>query len=206
MKPLRKKNRPTETSVLRRSLMLVLLVLLGYLGEVCVMPYIRIFGVSPNLLYVIIGIVTVAYGKLRAFWVGVTFGLLMEIMQPTVTYLNLALYSLTTLFCSFGFADKPLKTLEYERAVNRERRELAPWTRTVLCVFVNIFVYETVRVAYIYLGGWELTVGHFLRAFTDVAATTGMTLLLAFPLRLAILGRKADSRRVEIAPVVFSQK
>ena len=29
---------------------------------------------------------------------------------PSVTMLNLALYPLTTLFCSFAFSDKPLKT------------------------------------------------------------------------------------------------
>ena len=98
------------------------------------------FGVTPNLLYVVIGIVTVAYGKLRAFWVGLCFGLLMEIMLPSVPYLHLILYPVTTLFCSFAFADKPLKTLEYERAFNRKRKELPAWLRTVLCTALNIFV------------------------------------------------------------------
>ena len=111
-------SRVHQTGSFRRYLILALLVVFGYLMEVCLIPYIRVFGVTPNLLYVIIGIVTVAYGKLRAFWVGLCFGLLMEIMLPSVPYLHLLLYPITTLFCSFAFADKPLKTLEYERAVN----------------------------------------------------------------------------------------
>ena len=114
---------------LRKYIVLLLLTFLGYFTEVCVMPYVKIFGVTPNLLYVVVGIVTVAYGKLRAFWVGLIYGILMQVMLPSVTMLNLALYPLTTLFCSFAFADKPLKTLEYERAVNHQRKELPAWLR-----------------------------------------------------------------------------
>ena len=84
----------SEVRSLRRYIVLVFLVPLGYLFEVCVIPYVRIAGVCPNMLYVVVGIVTVAYGKLRAFWVGMIYGLLMQIMLPSVSYLNLALYSL----------------------------------------------------------------------------------------------------------------
>ena len=104
-------SRQYQTGFFRRYVFLGLIILFGYLFEVSVIPYIRPFGVSPNLLYVVIGIITVAYGKLRAFWAGLIYGLLMEIMLPSVTFLNLAIYPITTLFCSFAFADKPLKTL-----------------------------------------------------------------------------------------------
>ena len=66
---LRSSPRQYETGFVRRYTVLALLILFGYLGQACVIPHLNIFGVSPNLLYVIIGIVTVAYGKLRAFWV-----------------------------------------------------------------------------------------------------------------------------------------
>ena len=142
-------SRKYQTGFFRRYIMLAAIILFGYLSQVCIMPYMRIFNVVPNLLYVMIGIVTVAYGKLRALWVGMIYGLLMEIMIPTVPFLNLSLYSVTTLFCSFAFADKPLKTLEYERATNRSRKELPAWLRTVLCTLLNVFVYEVVD--YVYL-------------------------------------------------------
>ncbi len=195
----------SPTGSLRRYLVLLFLVPLGYLFEVCVIPYIKIAGVSPNMLYAVIGIVTVAYGKLRAFWVGVIYGLLMQIMLPSVSYLNLGLYSLTTLFCSFAFADKPLKTIEYERATNRSRKELAPWLRTLLCAALNTLIYEAVNVTYLYIDGAELTFAHILRAGIDVVLTSLMTLLLSFPVRCLIFGRRLNAPVMRTAPVIFTK-
>jgi hypothetical protein len=198
-------SRQHQTGPLRRYGVLLILIVFGYLCEVCIMPYIRIFGVTPNLLYVIIGIVTVAYGKLRAFWVGLCFGLLMEIMLPSVPYLNLILYPVTTLFCSFAFADKPLKTIEYERAVNKKSKELPAWLRTVLCTALNIFVFEAVNVTYIYLGGSVLTFSHFSKAILNVLLTTLLCLILLFPIRRMILGPKSETLVLRSAPVTFTR-
>ena len=82
-------ERKYQTGSFRRSVVFVLICVLGYLCQVCIMPYVTIFGITPNLLFVMVGIVTVAYGKLRAFWVGTIYGLLMEIMCPSVPILNL---------------------------------------------------------------------------------------------------------------------
>lgn len=198
-------SRPHRTGPLRRYLALFLMIVLGYLCQVCIMPYIRIFGITPNLLYVVIGVVTVAYGKLRAFWVGLCFGLLMEIMLPSVPYLYLILYPVSTLFCSFAFADKPLKTLEYDRAVNKKSKELPAWLRTVLCTALNTLVFEAVNVTYIYLGGSPLTFNHFFKAFGDVVLTSLLCLILLFPLRRIVLGPKANVLVLRSAPVVFSK-
>ncbi len=196
-------SRQYQTGFFRRYAALGLIILFGYLFEVSVMPYFRPFGVSPNLLYVVIGIITVAYGKLRAFWAGLIYGLLMEIMLPSVTFLNLAIYPITTLFCSFAFADKPLKTIEYERATNKKARELPAWLRTVLCTALNTLIYEIVNVTYIYLGGSTLQAGHFLRAFATVILTSCLCFILLFPLRRIILGRKTEVLVLKSAPVVF---
>ena len=195
----------TQAGFVRRYTMLLILIVFGYLFEACVMPYFKIAGVSPNLLYAIIGIVTVAYGKLRAFWVGMIYGLLMQIMLPSVSFLNLALYTLTTLFCSFPFADKPLKTIEYERATNRTRKELPPWLRTVLCAVLNVLIYEVVNVTYIYIGGADVTFSHILRAVLDVVLTGLLTLVLLFPVRRLIFGRRLNAPVIRTAPVVFTR-
>ena len=194
-----------QAGFLRKYLVLFLLTFFGYFGEVCVMPYIKVFGITPNLLYVVVGVVTVAYGKLRAFWVGLIYGILMQVMLPSVTMLNLAIYPLTTLFCSFAFADKPLKTLEYERVIRRQRKELAPWLRTVLCAMLNTLVYETVQITYIYLGGSPLTVSHFLRGFADIVLTGALCFLILFPVRRAIFGRRRTQPVMRPAPVVFTK-
>ena len=195
--------RKYQTSFFRRYLMLAFIIVFGYLLEVCVIPYIHPFGVSPNILFVMIGIVTVAYGKLRALWVGIIYGLLMEIMLPTVPYINIAIYPISTLFCSFAFADKPLKTLEYERATNKKSRELAPWLRTVLCTALNMTIYETVNITYIYIGGSPLTASHFLKAFGSIILTCLLCLILLFPLRRMILGEKIETLVLKSAPIVF---
>ena len=194
-----------RSGFIRKYTVLLLLTFIGYFSEVCVMPYVKIFGVTPNLLYAVIGIVTVAYGKLRAFWVGLIYGILMQVMLPSVTMLNLAIYPLTTLFCSFAFADKPLKTLEYERVIRRQRKELAPWLRTVLCAMLNTLVYETVQITYIYLGGSPLTVSHFLRGFADIVLTGALCFLIPFPVRRAIFGRRRTQPVMRPAPVVFTK-
>ena len=194
-----------QSGFIRRYLVLIFLTVFGNLLQVCVIPDVRIGGVSPNLLFVVIGIVTVAYGKLRAFWVGAVYGLLMQIMVPCVSYLNLGIYTISTLFCSFPFADKPLKTLEYERVIRRQRKELAPWLRTVLCAMLNTLVYETVQITYIYLGGSPLTVSHFLRGFADIVLTGALCFLILFPVRRAIFGRRRTQPVMRPAPVVFTK-
>ena len=196
-------SRQYQTGFFRRYLVFVLIIIFGYLFQVCVIPYIRPFGISPNLLYVVIGIITVAYGKLRAFWAGLIYGLLMEIMLSSVPFLNLVIYPVTTLFCSFAFADKPLKAIEYERATNKKTKELPAWLRTVLCTALNSLIFEIVNVTYIYLGGTRLTFYHFIRAFAGVILTSLLCFILLFPLRRLILGRKTEVLVLKSAPVVF---
>ena len=198
-------TRRYQTGFVRRYAAFALITVFGYLCEVCIMPYIRPFGISPNLLFVVIGIVTVAYGKLRAFWVGVIYGLLMEIMLPSVTFVNLAMYPVSTLFCSFAFADKPLKTLEYERATNKKKKEMPAWQRTVLCTALNTLVYEVINLTYIYIGGNALTFTHILKSFGNVLLTSLLCLILLVPLRRLILGKKSSVLVLKSAPVVFSK-
>ena len=106
---------------------------------------------------------------------------------------------------SFAFADKPLKTLEYERATNRTRKELAPWLRTLLCAILNMLIYEIVNVTYIYLGGYPLTAGHIFRALLAIVLTGLLTLIIMFPLRRLILGKRENAQIIQPAPVVFEK-
>ena len=193
----------TSVSPYRKYAVYILIAVLGYIGQVCVLPYIPVFGVVPNLLFVMVGIVTVAYGKLRTFWLGTFYGLLMEIMCPSVPILNLATYALSSLFCSFAFSDKPLKTLEYERATRNERKEMPPWLRTLLCTLLNTLVYEVIHVTYIYLDGFPISLGHITRALMNLLLTGVLSLILMFPVRRAIFGPKSRTQKLQSAPVVF---
>ena len=66
-----------------------------------------------------------------------------------------------------------------------------------------MLIYETVNVTYIYLGGSVLTSSHFIKAFGSVLLTSLLCLILLFPLRRIILGRKTEIRVLKSAPVVF---
>ncbi len=189
----------------RRYLVYAFLVPLGYLFQVCVMPYVNIWGVTPNLLYAVIGIVTVAYGRLQAFWTGLIYGLLMEVMLPSVTYFNLALYTVTSLFVSFIFADRSLKQLEMNRTLKRRNIEIPAWLRTPLCAMVNTAVWEALNVIYISLGGTALTANHILRALVNVVLTGALTLAIEFPIRRLIFGKKTETPVLKNAPIVFSR-
>jgi len=204
---MKKSSRPESSSgSMQRYLVLLFLIPLGYLFHVCVMPYIRIGGVSPNLLFAIIGIITVAYGRLQALWAGLIYGLLLEILVPSVPYFSLAIYPISALFVSFIFADKSLRQLQMDRALHRKKREIPPWVRTFLCAMTNVTVYEIVNVAYIYLGGTDLTLQHFRRAVLDVLLTGLLTVLIEFPLRRLILGRKKAIPVLKNQPIVFGKK
>ena len=171
----------------------LLVVVLGYLEQGCIMPYVRIDGVTPSLLFAIIGIVTVCYGRLRAYWTGAIYGIVLEIMKPSITLMNLMLYPIAAAFCSVFFADKSDKRLEAERSLNKAARNGNVYLRTVLCAGMNTLLYEIVNVTYIYLGGTFLTGQHFYRAGIDLAGTMLLTVVLMVPLR-RFLGFKAPPR------------
>ena len=176
-------------SMLRKYVWLLLLTVFGYLFQVCIIPYVRFGDVAPSFLFVIIAIVIVAYGKLRAFWVGCVYGLLMEIMLPSITYFNLALYPLLTLFISFIFADKSQQRLAYERSMEMKSKGTYPLARTVGCAAVLSLVYEIINIVYIMIGGTAIEFLHIRRGLTSVFLTAFLTLVVMFPVRRCIFGR-----------------
>ena len=200
-------QRESRSGSLRRYLVLLALIPAGYLCHVCVMPYLpRVGGVVPNLLFALIGIITVAYGRLQALWAGLIYGLLLEILVPSVPYVSLAVYPISALFVSFLFSDKSLRQLQMERALRRKTRYVPAWIRTVGCAMVNVLVFEVVNVAYIYLGGTVLTGNHFFRAGLDVALTGILTLAIEFPLRRLIFGRHTVTPTLKNQPIKFAKK
>ena len=160
-----------------------LVVLLGYLLQACVMPYLKVGGVTPNLLLAVIAIVTVGYGRLRALWVGAIYGILTETMMPTLTLLNLALYPVSAAFMSMFFADKSEKRLEYERSLGKAGRNVNPYLRTLGCAAMNVLLYEIVNVFYMYLSGAELSMTMLYDSLADVLGTTALTAVILLPVR-----------------------
>ena len=178
-----------------RQVKLILVILLGYLCQVTIMPYLQVGGVTPSLLIAVTAIVTVGYGLLRGLWTGMFYGIVMEIMLPTVSMLNLLFYPVSALLCSVIFADKSEARLQYERSTGKRGRNTSPLLRTVLCAGLNIIVYEIVNLVFMYLSGADLTGAIIRRGLTDVLATTALTAIIMVPVRKLLGFRKKEEER-----------
>lgn len=175
-----------------RQVKLMLMVFVGYLAHVSIMPYLRMGDVSPSMLIAITAIVIVGYGLLRGVWTGMFYGIVMEIMLPTVPILSLLFYPVSALFCGLFFADRSAAQLQYARSAGKRAKNASPLLRTVLCAMVNTIVYEVVNLAYMYLSGADLSSALILRGFTDVFFTTLLTAIIMVPVRKLLGFRKAE--------------
>lgn len=175
-----------------RQVKLFIVVMLGYLFQVSVLPYFKVWGVVPSLLCAVIAIVTVGYGRLRALWVGLFYGIVMEIMLPTVPMLNLLFYPISALFCAVLFADRSEAQLQYQRSIGKRGRNTSPLFRTIFCTMVNVILYEIVNLVYMYLSGATLTAALLQRSLTDVLATTLLTVVIMLPVRKLLGFRKKE--------------
>lgn len=175
-----------------RQVKLAILVLLGYLMQVCVMPYLKVGSITPSMLLAVIAIVTVGYGRLRALWVGAFYGIVMETLLPTVPMLNLMFYPVSALLCSVPTADKSATRLQYERSIGKAGRNVSPVLRTILCALLNTLVYEIVNLVYMYLGGAAIDGDQITRALTAIALTTTVAAVVVVPVRKLLGFRKPD--------------
>lgn len=190
--------------ILLRQVKLFLVILVGYLAQVSIMPYLQFGGVTPSLLLAVTAIVTVGYGMLRGLWAGMFYGIVMEIMLPTVPMLNLLFYPVSALLCSVFFADKSEARLQYERSTGRKGRNISPLLRTVLCAALNVILYEIVNLVFMYLSGADLTAALIQRGLTDVLATTGLTAVIMVPVRKLLGFRKKEE--VPVAELRFDRR
>lgn len=175
-----------------RQVKLFLVILVGYLVHVSIMPYVQFGGVTPSLLIAVTAIVTVGYGMLRGLWVGMFYGIVMEIMLPTVSMLNLLFYPISALLCGVFFADRSEAQLQYARSIGKRGRNISPLLRTVLFALLNTVVYEIVNLIYMYLSGADITAALIQRALSDVLATTGLTAIIMYPVRKLLGFRKME--------------
>ncbi len=182
-------------NALTRQVKLVLAILVGYLAHVSVMPYIRLGDVSPSLLIAMTAIITVGYGMLRGLWTGMFYGIVMEIMLPTVPMLNLLFYPISALLCAVFFADRSEAQLQYARSIGKRGRNISPLVRTVLCAFFNCVIYDIVNLVYMYLSGAALSSALIQRGLSSVLATTLLTVIIMVPVRKILGFRKQEEKQ-----------
>ena len=175
-----------------RHLLLFGVTLLAYLVQSCVLsPFVHIGGITPNLLMATLAVVAVGYGQLQSLWSGAMLGILLEVMQPSRPLLNLLLYPISAFFTASVFSNKSDQQLAYERSVGKAGRDINPLARVMMCAATNTAVYEVVNIAYIYLRGADLNMGHIGRGMLNVLLST----LLSIPV-LLLLRKPFGIRRV----------
>ena len=109
-----------------RPLRVIILTLVSYLLDVCVMRHLYIGSVMANVCLAGIAIITVSYGKKAAFCAGCIIGILMECMLASVPVLYLLSYPIITMLCAQWFADLSDRQRERRKlavAMNRQGRE-----------------------------------------------------------------------------------
>ena len=190
----REKNRRLFRLALRREFRLFVLIILGYLCQVCIIPYLQIGRITPLLTMTVIATITVAYGRIQAFWCGAIYGILMEVMLPSRELFQLLLYPSAALVGAILFPDKSMQQLEYERSIGKPGLNRSPIMRTIGCAAVNTLVYEIVNLVYVYLRESVMSVSHITTAFLIILYTTCLTALMILPVR-RFLGYRLEHQK-----------
>ena len=189
-----------------RAIKVMVLLMATYLLHVCVMPHVKILGITPSLVFAVTAVLTVGLGKLRAAWIGMFFGILLEVMQPTHTLFNLLIYPISAIFGSLLFADKGIQQLEYERGLGKPGRNVSSYVRTPLCALADTAVYEIVNLAYVYLRSANLTGLMVLRGLADLLLTALIAAVIMLPIRRYLGIRPAADLPGSDAPIPYKAR
>lgn len=199
------------------------LILLFYLIQTCVMPYLKVGGVMPNLLMVVIAILTVSYGKKYAFVSGALVGIILESMASSLRLFYVLVYPSLALVAAQAFADMSdvkremrrisradsqpesatgaNKTLwQRVRAIRLTRTspdDLNPHLRILLNALLLTASYEVLMLVYVALDGVPVGFGHIWRVLITLAYTGSTALLVMLPARafLGMYRRRSRSAR-----------
>ena len=102
-----------------RPLRVLILTLVSYLLDVCVMRHLYIGSVTASACLAGIAIITVSYGKKAAFCAGCIIGILMECMLSSVPVLYLLSYPIITMLCAQWFEICPTVSANAESWLSR---------------------------------------------------------------------------------------
>ncbi|MDI9521432.1 MAG: hypothetical protein QM308_09830 [Bacillota bacterium] len=186
----------------------IFLIVLFFLLQTTVMPHLKINGVMPNLLMVIIAIMTVSYGKLYAFISGAMVGVILEAMSYSIPLFYLLIYPVLALLCAQVFADMSDIKREIRRIRQAQRQseaaaelkapfikkkiririrrdspyDLNAHLRILLNSLMLVALYEGVMLIYIALSGIDISFNHFLRIFYTLVYTAACCIVM-FPVR-----------------------
>ncbi len=189
-----------------KGLKALLITVLAYLVQVCVMHYLPIGGVTGSAIFAALGILTVSLGRKYTFCASCIIGMAMECMLGNVPGLYVIAYPVIAMICAAFFADMSDRQRERRRMINDIRRsrrgegkgvirlfnrltginrdgDLPAHLRIVLCAGLMDLILNIVLTAYMYLIDVEIGMVHVGRALGSVIYTMGLTALVMVPVR-----------------------
>lgn len=194
---------------LKRALKALIVTLLAYLTQVCVMKYLTIQGIHGSVIFAALSIIIVSCGKKYAFCASCLIGMMMECMAASVPALYVIAYPVITMFAAQSFADMSDRQLERRRVIieglqvrvsegkSKEHwwqrfmlryrdSDLPPAVRIPLCAAMMDFLMNVLLAVYMYLIGEELTMLHAGRILISTVYTLALSLILMVPLRYVL--------------------
>ena len=166
----------------------LLLTVLAYLIQACVMQHLAIGTVTGSMLFTMLAILTVSCGKKYAFCASCLIGMLMESMLSNVAALYVVAYPVITMLCAQYFADMTDRQRERRRMMSQGRRhyresDLPAHLRIPLCAMLMDLILNIVLCAYLYLTGVDITMLHVGRVLAGVLYTGALAVIVMGPVR-----------------------
>lgn len=203
---------------IKRGLRVLIITVLAYLTQVCVMRYLTVGGVSGSVLFAVLAVLTVSCGKKYTFCASCLMGMLMESMlgAANVPGFYVIAYPVVGMLGAQAFADMSDRQLEHRRSNHDMRRrrmketggtrfgnflathyreeDLPAHLRIPLCAMLMDFILNFAFCVYMYLIGEEIGMVHVMRLLLSVVYTGALAAALMVPLRY-ILRMYAPRRR-----------
>ena len=191
---------------LKRAVKALIVTLLAYLVQVCVMKYLTFQGIHGSVVFAALAVIIVSCGKKYAFCASCLIGMMMECMAASVPVLYVIAYPVITMFIAQSFADMTDRQLErrqmiiegfrvrvsegkvkehwWQRFMLRYRdSDLPPIVRIPVSAALMDLLMNAVLAVYMYLIGEELTGTHLWRILISMLYTAALSLILMVPLR-----------------------
>ncbi len=191
--------------------MALLITVMAYLLQACVMQHLSIWGVKGSVLFAAIAVLMVTCGKKYAFCSSCMIGLMMESMLALadVPGMYVIAYPVIAMLFAQGFADRTERQLERRRVIIEEYRaklsergakeswlhrlfhpqregDLPAYLRIPISAGLMDLTLNVVLCFYMYLIGEELSFRHLARILISVLYTVGIALLVMVPLRFLL--------------------
>lgn len=176
---------------MRTILRIVFVILLAFLLQSTLLPYLRIAGMLPDVITITLFTVGFSLGLYYGLMTGVFCALIMEVASGELPALISVICLLAAALGAISVKRIDRIQMPGRRGVERRVKQLAPMILIALFVMAKELLYS----AYFYLVGMRLSLMHLMRPIAG-GLYTGVSALLVFPVVSGFLLRKPEDTMV----------